>query len=98
MTIKTETRELTVELRMYDGNEWSYDLIDDLGPDFRLSHPGRVPGSDTIIASDEDTDDLVDYWAWEVEAANKGMTGEVLNLSDDERANGHEYDLTVTIQ
>lgn len=98
MTIKTETRELTIELRMHDGNEWSYNLIEYLDPDFRASHPGRVPGSDTVIASDEDTNALIDYWAWEVEAANKGLTGEVLNLSDEDRANGHEYDLTVTIQ
>lgn len=98
MTIKTETREITIELRKYDGDAWGCDMLDDLETSFPAAHPERVPGSYDIIASDDDANDLIDFWSWEVDAANKGLIGEVLALSADERANGHEYGLTVNVQ
>lgn len=101
MTIKTETRTVEIMLKHWCGGQnggYNPDCFDDLEPNFPESHPKRLDGDYTILASDEDVNELIDWWTDEVDNANHGeYDGDGLCcLTDEERERGDEWALFVT--
>lgn len=100
MTIKTETRTITITLRKFVGGwsaGWEPDCFDDLETSFPIDHPDRLDGDYVILASDADTDGMIGWWQEECEEANAGRDGECLcALSEDQIARGDEWYLEVS--
>ena len=101
MTIKTESKTINITLKLWRGG-WNAgyepDCFDDMenGSFAREFGKGTEEGSTAILASDEDTRNLIAWWQNEVDTANRGEDGEVLvALTDEERDNGDEWDLVV---
>lgn len=101
MTIKTESKMINIALRLWRGG-WNAgyepDCFSDLdnGEFVREFCNGRDDGSDTILASDADTQNLISWWRDECDSANSGNGGECLvALSEDEIARGDEWQLLV---
>lgn len=101
MTIKTESKIITITLKLWRGG-WNAgyepDCFDDLenGSFAREFGKGTAADGTAILASDEDAECLIAWWQGEVDAANRGEDGEVLAaLTDEERDNGDEWDLIV---
>lgn len=101
MTIKTETKTINITLKLWRGG-WNAgyepDCFDDLenGSFAREFGKGTEEGGTAILASDADVKNLIAWWQDEVDTANRGEDGEVLvALTDEERGNGDEWDLTV---
>ena len=101
MTIKTETKTINITLKLWRGG-WNAGYEPDCFADMdngsfaREFGKGTEEGSTTILASDEDTRNLIAWWQNEVDTANRGEDGEVLvALTDEERDNGDEWDLVV---
>lgn len=98
MTIKTESKMITISLRLWRGG-WNAgfepDCFQDLETNFRCDHE-YDSGSDTIFASDADAQNLISWWRDECDSANSGNDGEcLLALSEDEIARGDEWQLIV---
>lgn len=101
MTIKTESKYIKITLKLWRGG-WNAgyepDCFDDLenGSFAREFGKGTADEGTAILASDEDTRNLIAWWQNEVGTANRGEDGEVLAaLTDEERGNGDEWDLIV---
>lgn len=97
MTIKTNTRFVTITLRRWNAENGSYspDFFADADTDFAASHPYDDPTC-AYLAADDDLDDLIDWWQDTVADANAGNDTNVLAaLSDEERERGDEYVLSV---
>lgn len=98
MTIKTESRIINIALRLWrDG--WNAglepDCFQDLETSFRCDHE-YDDGTDTILASDADAQNLIAWWRDECDSANSGNDGEcLLALSEDEIDRGDEWQLIV---
>ena len=99
MTITTPTRTVTVSLRRYTGGwdmGYSPDCLQDLEPDFPRTHPDRLPGFDIIVSSDDDLDDMLDFWHTAVYAANHGIDNDGLpGLKASEFERGDQWILDV---
>lgn len=101
MIIKTESKIINISLKLYRGG-WNAgyepDCFSDLenGSFAREYGKGREEGSDAILASDADTQNLINWWQEECDTANGGEDGECLvALSEDEIARGDEWTLFV---
>lgn len=107
MTITTPTRTVTVSLRRYTGGwdrgcgpdclqDLEPDCLQDLEPDFPRTHPDRLPGSDIIVSSDEDLDDMLDFWYTAAYASNHGQDNDGLDgLTEEEIERGDQWILDV---
>lgn len=99
MIITTPTRTVTVSLRRYTGgwdSNYSPDCLQDLEPDFPRTHPDRLPGSDVIVSSDEDLDDMLDFWYTAAYASNQGQDNDGLDgLTEEEIERGDQWVLDV---
>lgn len=98
MTIKTESKIVRVALRLWRGG-WSAgyepDCFQDLEPNFPRDH-GYDRGWDAILASDADTQAMIDWWKDECDSANRGEDGECLvALTEEELERGDEWNLIV---
>lgn len=101
MTIKTESRIISIALRLYRGG-WNAgcepDCFHDLEPNFPRDHE-HEDGSGAILSSDTDAQALIDWWQGECDSANAGEDGESLQaLTDDERSRGDEWNLIVDVE
>lgn len=101
MTIKTESKMINIALRLWRGG-WDAGLEPDCFADMdngsfaREFGKGREDGSDTILASDADTQNLIAWWRSECDTANGGEDGDCLQaLSSEEIARGDEWQLIV---
>lgn len=100
MKIKTETRVVTISLKLWRSG-WNAgfepDCFDDMEPNFPIYNPERDEDEDyVILSSDNAVNDLIDWWESEVEAANRGEDGDGLcGLSEAELENGDEWVLNV---
>ena len=98
MTIKTESKIINIALRLWRGG-WNAglepDCFQDLETNFRCDHE-YDDGTDTILASDADAQNLIAWWRDECDSANSGNDGEcLLALSEDEIDRGDEWQLIV---
>ena len=99
MKIKTETRRLTLALRLWRGG-WNAgyepDCLDGLETDFPRNRP-HDEETDDLLATDQEVDGLIAWWQWECDNANTGdLDGDALRgLSRAERKNGDEWALIV---
>ena len=99
MKIKTETRRLTLALRLWRGG-WNAgyepDCLDDLETDFPRDRP-RDEETDDLLATDQEVEGLIAWWQVECDYANAGdHYGDGLRcLSQTERENGDEWALIV---
>lgn len=99
MYIITETRRLTLSLRLWRGG-WNAgyepDCLDDLETDFprNCSHDEET---DDLLATDQEVDGLIAWWQAECTNANTGdRDGDGLCcLSQADRANGDAWALIV---
>lgn len=82
----------TIELRNWDGENWSPDCFSDLETNFPMLHKERVPGSGEIVATADEIEALIDWWDTEVLAASADpeYCGEGLS------ADGLQWELFVT--
>ena len=97
MTIKTETKTINITLKLWRGG-WNAGYEPDCFDDLENGSFAREDFAifAAILASDEDTRNLIAWWQNEVDTANRGEDGEVLAaLTDEERDNGDEWNLTV---
>lgn len=101
MTIKTESRMITIALRLYRGG-WDAGYEPDCFADLENGSfaceygKGYDDDTDTILASDADAQRLIDWWQDECDTANGGDDGDcLLALSDDEISRGDEWNLIV---
>ena len=101
MEIKTETRTVSIALRLWRGG-WNAGYKPDCFADLENGSFAREFGKGldeeigAILATDADLDNLIDWWQSECDAANSGEDGEVLlALSDEERERGDEWNLIV---
>lgn len=99
MTIKTESKIINIALRLWRGG-WNAGYEPDCFADLENGSFAREFGkgldeeTGAILASDADTQKLIDWWQSECDAANIGEDGEVLlALSDEERERGDEWTL-----
>lgn len=101
MTIKTESKIINISMKLYRGGwncGWEPDCFDDLenGSFAREYGKGYEEGSYTILASDADTRNLIDWWQGECDTANGGEDGDCLMaLTEDEIDRGDEWALFV---
>ena len=98
MTIKTESKIINIALRLWRGG-WNAglepDCFQDLETNFRCDHE-YDDGTDPILASDADAQNLIAWWRDECDSANSGNDGEcLLALSEDEIDRGDEWQLIV---
>lgn len=99
MKIKTETRRLTLALRLWRGGwdaGYEPDCLDDLETDFPRNRP-RDEETDDLLATDQEVNGLIAWWRVECDYANAGdHYGDGLRcLSQTERENGDEWALIV---
>ena len=90
MTIKTETRIISITMcRFRGGWECGYepDCFSDMEPNFPIEHPDRLAGSNAILASDKDVDELISYWEKVVQKANRGYDHEKYESFEEYREN-----------
>lgn len=96
MTIRTtDTNEIIkIELRSFDGLNWSPDCFDDLGCNFAMYN--KMDDDFRVLASRSDVDAEIAWWQAEIERANADpdYEGEGLCASYD----GSEYSLFVDIK
>lgn len=94
MTIKTETKTITISLRRYAGNHnpnLEPDVFDALETDFATGR-ARADGDLAIMATDTEVNDLLAWWEAEVDKINNGIDGDALNgISDEDRADGAKW-------
>lgn len=99
MTITTNTRTAKIALHRWNGldNQYEPDCFDDLEPNFPREHRDRDEAGE-IRCTDEELDDLIEWWEHEVENANHGKyDGDGLGcLTDEEREAGYEWALFVS--
>lgn len=87
MNIKTDTRSISIELRLWrDG--WNA-----LETNFRLDH--QVDADHNVLCSDKDADELIAWWTDECACVNRDGDGDCLHLSAAERERGDEWTLIV---
>lgn len=101
MTIKTESKLITIALRLYRGG-WDAGYEPDCFADMDSGSFAREFGkgiddeTGAILASDADTKDLVSWWQDECDTANRGEDGDCLiALAEDEIDRGDEWTLFV---
>lgn len=96
MMITTNTRTVEIALRLWNGLDGQYepDCFNDLEPNFAPAHRGE---GGEIRCTDEELNDLIEWWTAEVENANHGdVDGDGLCvLTDEQRENGDEWALIV---
>ena len=56
-------------------------------PNFPIEHPDRLAGSNVILASDKDVDELISYWEKVVQKANRGYDHETYESFEEYREN-----------
>lgn len=96
MNIKTETRSISIELRLWrDGWNAGYepDCFNDVETNFRLDH--QVDADHNVLCSDKDADELIAWWTDECACVNRDGDGDCLHLSAEERERGDEWTLFV---
>lgn len=82
MTIKTNTRTVNIQLCKWEsGNGYGPDCFQDLEVNFPAAHQ-RLDGSDEIVCTDSELDELIAWWQSECDAANSGKDGDILSPSD----------------
>ena len=99
MKIKTETRRLTLALRLWRGGwnaHYEPDCLDDLETDFPRNRP-HDEETDDLLATDQEVDGIIAWWQVECANANTGdIDGDGLCcLSQAARENGDEWALIV---
>lgn len=56
------------------------------------THPDRLPGSDVIVSSDDDLDDMLDFWYTAAYASNQGQDNDGLDgLTEEEIERGDQW-------
>lgn len=71
MKIITETRKIDITLRYFNGTNLDQDCFNDLEDAFMAGHK-MLEGSDEYIATDEEVNDLIDFWKDNCKTANAG--------------------------
>lgn len=98
MTIRTETRRVSITLRVYRGG-WNAgyepDIFDDAEACFIIGRP-RDAGSNDVLATDKDTDELIEWWRAEVASVNRGEDrNSLFGLTQEQIDDGDEWILGV---
>lgn len=94
MMIRTESRNVNVSLKMWNGSDWSCDCFQDLECNFAQDHEVDDETGD-IACTEEELNDLISFWEGEVENVNVGRYSEVLSLTEEELEEGYEWSLEV---
>lgn len=71
MKLITETREIKITLHYFNGTDLDPDCFNDLEDVFMVEHK-MLDGSDEYIATDEEVNDLIEFWEKECKTANAG--------------------------
>lgn len=94
MMIRTESRNVNVSLKMWNGSDWGCDCFDELEVNFASNHEIDEETGD-IACTDEELDELIDFWEGEVADVNAGKYSECLSLTEEELEEGCEWSLEV---
>lgn len=94
MRIATESRDVEVTLRVWNGSNWGCDCFQDLECNFAQDHEVDDETGD-IACTEEELNDLISFWEGEVEDVNAGKYSEVLSLTEEELEEGCEWSLEV---